>query len=55
MWINRRQSCHKVLFESSNGSLSVVSAMKVGGDKLIFHVIGSEKKIKAADASLSRV
>jgi hypothetical protein len=32
-----------VLFESSNGSLSGFLAMTVGGDKLIFHVIGSEK------------
>jgi hypothetical protein len=32
-----------VFFESSNGSLSGVSTMVVGGDKLIFHVIGSEK------------
>jgi hypothetical protein len=32
-----------VFFESSNGSLRDVSAMTVRGDKLIFHVIGSEK------------
>jgi hypothetical protein len=32
-----------VFFESSNGSLSGVSEMTVGGDKLIFHIIGSEK------------
>jgi hypothetical protein len=32
-----------VFFESSNGFLSGVLAMTVGGDKLIFHAIGSEK------------
>jgi hypothetical protein len=29
-----------VFFKSSNGSLRGVLAMTVGGDKLIFHVIG---------------
>jgi hypothetical protein len=32
-----------VFFKSSDSSLSGVVAMTVGGDKLIFHVIGSEK------------
>jgi hypothetical protein len=32
-----------VFFKSSNGPFSDVAAMTVGGDKLIFHVIGSEK------------
>jgi hypothetical protein len=32
-----------VFFESANGSFSVVAAMAVGWNKLIFHVIGSEK------------
>jgi hypothetical protein len=32
-----------VLFKSSDSSFSGVAAMTVGGYKLIFHVIGSEK------------
>jgi hypothetical protein len=42
-WINGGWPCHKVFFKSTNVPLSGVGEMTVGGDKFIFHVIGSEK------------
>jgi hypothetical protein len=44
-----------VLFESSDGAFSSIAAMAVGRHQLVLHIIGGGKKIKSADASLSRV
>jgi hypothetical protein len=43
-----------VFFESSNGSLSGVLAMTVGGNKLIFHVIDSEKVFQSGECFVGK-
>jgi hypothetical protein len=46
-WINGGYPCHKVFFECSDGSFSVVAAVTVGWYQLVLHVIGGEKVLQS--------
>jgi hypothetical protein len=43
----QRRPCHKVFFESSDGSFCGVAAVALGRNQLVLHVIGGEKVLQS--------
>jgi hypothetical protein len=41
------ESCHKVLFESSDGAFSGIAAMAVRRHQLVLHITGGEKILQS--------